>query len=116
MTGTNSISIAGMSYLEAESLLLEYQQARVGVTVATNGPAVTSGYVVAVGETTLGDILSPYAAKHSSVYGGWYDERTGRYMWELVRVFASRERAIYYGRLLGQYSIFDLETGEEIVL
>lgn len=85
---------------------------------------VTKGYAVAVkatqdshGITGAYNVVN-YVMSHKEVhvFGGWYDDETGRYYIDASMIFSNLEKAITFARLNRQKALYDLNNGKEIRL
>jgi hypothetical protein len=82
---------------------------------------VTSGIVVAYAATqnSFGNGGLYQCIEHglynSGFLGGWLNP-DGEFQYDSCRIFHDREAAIEWGRKQMQYSIYDLDTFEEIIL
>ena len=86
---------------------------------------VKKGYAVALAETQnsfngygLLKVIS-FVQKNAgrvNAFGGWLDEKTGRYYWDATVICEDLQTALDLGRRNGQIAIFDLENLQEIRL
>lgn len=82
---------------------------------------VTTGYAVAITETQnsfgldgIAAVLRAISAGKANAIGGWYDEQSGLYYYDAVRVYADRAEAIAAAIANDQLALFHLDECEEI--
>lgn len=83
---------------------------------------LTSGYAVAVAATQnsfgpegLQRVIE-YAGTHKAAFGGWLDEKSGRYYYDAVVVCQDFTDAMELARVNGQIAFFDLDNKKEVRL
>jgi len=55
--------------------------------------------------------------KENNIFiGGWFNEKTNSYFIELVKIFDNKTDAMLNGKMLNQYSVYDLLEKKEIIV
>ena len=96
-----------------------------GFTVSANSlQAVNAGFAVAVADTqnSFGPEGAANVAKYINTHpgvnavGGWHNSANGLYYFDAVIIVSSEEEARRLGKENKQIAIYNLSTGEEIML
>lgn len=95
-----------------------------GFTVdASTLQPMEEGYAVAIAETQnsfglqgIANVLEVIKKGKANAIGGWYDEQTGLYYYDAVRVFHDYEQAYKFAMDNEQLAFFDLKECREIRL
>lgn len=84
---------------------------------------INEGYAVAIAETQnsfglqgITNVLDAISKGKANAIGGWYDEQTGLYYYDAVRVFNNLQEAYEAAIINDQLAFFDLKECKEIRL
>lgn len=95
-----------------------------GFTIDANTLSpIKEGYAVAIAETQnsfgiqgIANVLDAIAKGKANAIGGWYDEQTGLYYYDAVRVLSNLQEAYEAAMINDQLAFFDLKECKEIRL
>lgn len=111
------------SFVKALATIAAANPAGYTVNARTLAP-LTSGYAVAVAATqnSFGpeglERVIEYASTHKNIaaFGGWLDEKSGRYYYDAVVICQDRTDAMELARVNKQIAFFDLNNKKEVRL